>query len=45
MFFRDPRMWFLLASPFITTIFSFLIVNATMNFDIHTDDVEERKAL
>jgi len=29
-FSREPRMWLLLVSPFITAIFSFLILNGFM---------------
>jgi hypothetical protein len=42
-FFREPRMWFLLASPFITAIFSFCIVGGVANFD--KDDEEMQKIM
>lgn len=42
-FSRDPRLWLLLTSPFVTAIFSFLILKGTSN--ITADSEDERRLL
>lgn len=39
-FLREPRMWFLLASPFITAVFSFLILKGTISIDEKDENVK-----